>query len=53
MWSVDCIHSFLAGEGLLDLSKDDAALGAVVVAAGLALFAVLRVRESRTSAARD
>jgi len=47
MWSVDCAHSLLEGEGLLDLSADDALLGALVLAAGLALFAVLRVREAR------
>lgn len=45
MWSVDCVHSLLEGEGLLDLSADDARLGALVVAAGLALFALLRLRE--------
>lgn len=47
MWSVDCANSLLEGEGLLDLSADDARLGALVLAAGLALFAVLRVREAR------
>ena len=45
MWSVDCVHSLLEGEGLLDLSADDARLGALVVAAGVALFALLRLRE--------
>jgi hypothetical protein len=49
MWSVDCAHSLLEGEGLLDLSLDDAKLGALVLAAGFALFAVLRVREARAS----
>ena len=47
MWAVDCAHAALEGEPLLDLSWDDAALGAVVVAAGIALCAVLRVREAR------
>lgn len=47
MWAVDCVHSLLEGEGLLDLSADDARLGGLVVAAGIALFAVLRIREGR------
>lgn len=47
MWSVDCLHSFLSGEGLLDLSLDDTLLGALVFAAGLLLFAFLRYRETR------
>ncbi|MBQ9726434.1 MAG: hypothetical protein IJV65_02895 [Kiritimatiellae bacterium] len=51
MWSVDCVHSYLEGEGLFDLSADDAKLGALVLACGLALFAALRVREARTPAA--
>ena len=47
MWSVDCVHSAMEGEGLLDLSADDAKLGALVVVAGLAVYAVLAVRERR------
>lgn len=47
MWAVDCVHSLMEGEGLLDLSAGDAALGGLVFAAGLALFAVLRLREGR------
>jgi len=46
MWSVDCIHSFREGDGLLDLSGHDAALGGVVLACAALLFAVLRVREA-------
>ena len=46
MWSVDCIHSFREGEGLFDLSADDAALGGVVLACAALLYAVLRVREA-------
>ena len=45
MWSVDCFHSFFAGEGLLDLSFDDTRLGLLVFAAGLLVFAFLRRRE--------
>ena len=46
MWSVDCVHGFLfpeEGEAaqLFDLSREDAVLGGIVLAAGLAVFAVL------------
>lgn len=53
MWSVDCVHAFLDPEDgeLLDLSRDDALLGALVVSAGVALFAVLRVREASAAKA--
>ena len=47
MWSVDCVHSFREGEGLFDLSADDAALGALILACAALLYAVLRVREAR------
>ena len=50
MWSIDCVHSLMEGDGLFALTKDDAALGALIFAAGLALFAVLRVRERAASA---
>lgn len=46
MWSVDCVHAFLEEGELFDLSGDDARLGALILAAGLALFAVLRAREA-------
>ena len=45
MWSVDCVHSLMEGEGLLDLSREDAVLGAIVLASGLVVFAALAVRE--------
>ena len=45
MWSVDCVHAYLEEGELFDLSRDDALLGALILAAGLALFAALRVRE--------
>ena len=45
MWSVDCVHSLMEGEGLLDLSREDAILGAIVLASGLVVFAALAVRE--------
>ncbi len=50
MWSVDCVHSLMEGEGLLDISVDDTLLGALVVASGCALYAVMRFREGRQGA---
>lgn len=50
MWSVDCVHSLMEGEGLLDLSVGDAALGGVIVAVAVALYAILRIREKRCGA---
>ena len=41
MWSVDCVAGALEGEPLFDLSAHDALLGAIVLAAGLAVFGVL------------
>ena len=41
MWSVDCVHSAMEGEGLFDLSLEDTYLGFIVLAFGLALFGVL------------
>ena len=45
MWSVDCVHSLMEGEGLFDLSREDALLGAIILAAGLAVFGVLSAHE--------
>lgn len=53
MWSVDCVHAFREGEGLLDLSADDAALGAVILGAAAVLYFVLRFREARKATARQ
>ena len=50
MWSVDCVHSFREGEGLFDLSADDAALGGLILVCAALLYGILRVRE--VSAAR-
>lgn len=44
MWSVDGIANVAGGEPFLDLSKEDALLGVIVVLCGLALFAVLALR---------
>ena len=41
MWSVDCVANAMDGEGLLDFSREDAVLGAIIVAVGVAVFAVL------------
>ena len=41
MWSVDCVHSAMEGEGLFDFSVEDLNLGFIVLAFGLALFGVL------------
>ena len=51
MWGVDCVRSYLDGEGLFDLSAGDAALGGLILACAALLYAVLRVRE-RTAQAR-
>ena len=47
MWGVDCVAEKLDGEPLLDLSREDAVLGAIILAAGLALYAVLFAFERR------
>ena len=45
MWAVDCAAEFMDGEPLLDLSREDAVLGAIILAAGLAVYGVLALRE--------
>ena len=47
MWSVDCVANRLDGEPLFDLSREDALLGGIILAAGLLVHAVLVVRERR------
>lgn len=44
MWSVDGVANVAGGEPFLDLSKEDALLGVIVALCGLALFAVLAIR---------
>ena len=57
MWSVDCVHSAMEGEGLFDLSVEDMYLGFIILAFGLALFGVLlfverlSIERNRTPAA--
>ena len=43
MWSVDCVAGAMEGEPLLDMSARDAVLGAIVLAAGFAVFGVLAI----------
>lgn len=52
MWSVDCVAEKLGGEPLLDLSREDAILGFIIVGAGLLVYAALAVfdRQSRLRA---
>lgn len=47
MWSVDCVMSFREGEGLLELSREDTRLGAIILAAGFAFYGVARFIEMR------
>ena len=47
MWSVDGIASVLGGEPFFDLSKEDALLGVIVALCGVALFAVLALRNKK------
>ena len=48
MWAVDCAAEFLDGEPLFDLSREDALLGGIILAAGLLVYGVLAVHERRT-----
>ena len=41
MWSVDCVHSAMEGEGLFDFSLEDTYLGLIILAFGLAFFGVM------------
>ncbi len=41
MWSVDCVANRMEGEPLLDMSREDAILGGIIVAAGLLVFGAL------------
>lgn len=50
MWSVDCVANAIEGEMLFDMSANDAILGGMVIAAGLAVFALLAFSEKRNAA---
>ena len=41
MWGVDCIANKMDGEEFFDISQKDAALGGIILAAGLLVFAGL------------
>ena len=47
MWSVDGTASLLEGEPFFDISSEDTVLGFIIVACGLAVFAVLAALEKR------
>lgn len=47
MWCVDSITCVLEGEPFFDISKEDSILGVIVVAIGLAVFAILSLLEKR------
>ena len=51
MWSVDCVHSAMEGEGLFDISWEDTILGGIILAAGLAVFGVMSFLERRRAQA--
>ena len=50
MWSVDCVFSWKEGEGFFDISREDTILGGIILACGLAFFAVNAALEKRTKA---
>ena len=41
MWAVDCVAEKMDGEPLLDLSREDATLGFIILGAGLLVYAGL------------
>ena len=45
MWSVDCVANRMEGEALFDMSREDAVLGGIILAAGLLVYGVLSLRE--------
>lgn len=45
MWSVDGIASVIGGEGFFDISVSDTILGVIILACGLAVFALLFAKE--------
>lgn len=45
MWCVDGIASVAGGEGFFDISGEDAILGVIIIALGLAAFGVLSMIE--------
>ena len=45
MWAVDCVADKMAGEPLLDLSREDTILGFIIIGAGLMAYAAFAVKE--------
>jgi len=45
MWGVDCVAEAMSGEEALDMSRDAASLAALILGAGLAVFAAMCVAE--------
>ena len=45
MWAVDCVAEKMAGEPLLDLSREDTILGFIIIGAGLMAYAAFAVKE--------
>ena len=45
MWAVDCVAEKMAGEPLLDLSREDTILGFIIIAAGLLAYGVFSLHE--------
>ena len=43
MWSVDCVANKLEGDPLLDMSREDATLGVIIVAAGLLAYGAFAI----------
>ena len=46
-WAVDCVANRMEGEPLFDLGHEDVVLGYIILAAGLAVYGVLALRERR------
>ena len=47
MWAVDGIASVAGGEGFFDISVEDTILGGIILASGLAVFALLALIERK------
>jgi hypothetical protein len=43
MWGVDCVAEKMDGGPLLDMSREDAVLGFIIIGAGLLVYAALAV----------
>ena len=52
MWATDGIANVIGGEGFFEISMEDTILGLIILAFGLAVFAVLSVAEKRKAIAK-